>query len=236
MPKVQKITPKHIGIILDGNRRWAKEHGLPTFEGHKTGFEKVKKLLHWCKDMGVEELTLYCFSMQNFKRSPSEVKFLMQIFERAFRDLLQDARIHRDRIKISVIGNPKLLPYKLQKLIKRAIEITKKYGNFKINFAIAYGGREEIVEAVKKIALRINQKLLKIDQINEELLNNFLYLKTCPDLIIRTGGEMRTSNFLVWQAHYSEWFFLRKYWPDFEKSDLQKIIEEYKTRERRFGK
>jgi tritrans,polycis-undecaprenyl-diphosphate synthase [geranylgeranyl-diphosphate specific] len=236
MPEIKKLTPKHIGIILDGNRRWAREKGLPEWKGHESGYQKVRKLFHWCREMGINEVTVYCFSMQNLRRSKNEVRYLMRIFERGFKEIIREVDIHKNKVKISVIGQFHLLPDRVRKAIKRAVEITKKYGNFKINFAIAYGGREEIIEVVKKIARKVKRKLLKLKDINEELVNQHMFLSSTPDLIIRTGGEIRTSNFLLWQSNYSEWFFIKKYWPDFEKKDLEKVINEYKKRQRRFGR
>lgn len=228
--------PKHIGIILDGNRRFAKRLMLEPWKGHELGFEKLKKLFKWCKELNIKELTLYCFSMQNFNRPKKEFDYLMDIFEKAFNEILTNEDILKYKIKINVIGRYYLLPEKVQIAIKKAVDATKNYNDYKINIALAYGGREEIIDAMKKIAEKVKNKDLKINEINEKTFAENLYLDKEPDLIIRTGGEKRTSNFLPWQSIYSEWFFLEKIWPEFEKQDLINIIEEYKNRERRFGK
>jgi len=229
-------NPEHIGIILDGNRRFAKRLMLQPWKGHELGFEKLKKLFKWCKELDIKEITLYCFSMQNFNRPKKEFDYLMSLFEKGFNEVLTNKDIHKDKIKINIIGRHYLFPEKVQKQIKKVIELTKDYNNYKINIAIAYGGREEIIDAVKKIAEKVKNKELDIKNINEETFSENLYLNSNPDLIIRTGGDRRTSNFLPWQSIYSEWFFLEKTWPEFEKQDLINVIEEYKNRKRRFGK
>ena len=229
-------NPEHIGIILDGNRRFAKRLMLEPWKGHELGFEKLKKLFKWCKELNIKKTTLYCFSMQNFNRPKKEFDYLMNLFEKGFNEVSTNEDVHKYKIKINVIGRHYLFPEKVQKAIKKAVDATKNYNNYKVNIALAYGGREEIVDAVKKVAEKVKNKELEIKDINEETFSENLYLNTEPDLIIRTGGDRRTSNFLPWQSIYSEWFFLDKTWPEFEKEDLIKAIEEYKNRERRFGK
>ena len=227
---------EHIGIILDGNRRFAKRLMLEPWKGHELGFEKLKKLFKWCKELEVKEITLYCFSMQNFNRPKKEFDYLMNLFEKGFNEVSTNEDIHKDKIRINVIGRHCLFPEKVQTSIKKAVDATKNYNDYKVNIALAYGGREEIVDAVKKVAEKVKNKELDIKDINEETFSENLYLNTEPDLIIRTGGDRRTSNFLPWQSIYSEWFFLEKVWPEFEKEDLIKVIDEYKNRDRRFGK
>jgi len=229
-------NPKHIAIILDGNRRFAKRLMLEPWKGHELGFEKLKKVFKWCKELDIKEITLYCFSMQNFNRPKKEFDYLMDLFEKGFNEVSTNEYIHKDKIKVNVIGRYYLLPEKVQEKIKKVIDLTKDYNDYKINIALAYGGREEIIDAVKKVAEKIENKELETKNINEETFSENLYLNTEPDLIIRTGGEKRTSNFLPWQSIYSEWFFLEKAWPEFEKEDIVKVINEYKNRERRFGK
>ena len=229
-------NPEHIGIILDGNRRFAKRLNLDPWKGHEFGYEKLKKLFKWCKELDIKELTLYCFSMQNFNRPKKEFDYLMDIFEKAFNEVSTDENIHKYKIRINVIGRYYLFPEKVQEKIKKVMDLTKNYNNYRINVALAYGGREEIIDAVKKIAEKLKNKELKINEINEKTFAENLYLDKEPNLIIRTGGEQRTSNFLPWQSIYSEWFFLEKAWPEFEKQDLINVIEEYKNRERCFGK
>ncbi len=227
--------PKHIGIILDGNRRFAKRLNLNPWEGHEFGYKKLKKLFKWCRELDIKELTLYCFSMQNFNRPKKEFDYLMDIFEKAFNEILTNEDIHKYKIRINVIGRYYLFPEKVQEKIKKIMDLTKDYKEYRINIALAYGGREEIVDTVKKIAEKVKSKKLKIDEINEKTFAENLYLDGDLDMIIRTGGEQRTSNFLPWQSIYSEWFFLEKTWPEFEKQDLVEVVEEYKNRNRRFG-
>jgi len=233
---MNKNYPKHIGLILDGNRRWAKERGLPAFEGHRAGLGTIEKLFDWAIELDIKELTLYCFSMQNFKRTSVEVKFLMELFTENFRKVIKNRRIHANKVKIKVIGNISLLPEKLQDAIKKAEEATKNYKNYIVNFCIAYGGQEEIAEMVKKIAEKVKDGKVSIDKITLETVKDNLYLSSEPDIIIRTSGEQRTSNFLVFQQAYSEWFFPEVKWPDFSKKALEDIIDQYLGRERRFGK
>lgn len=222
---------KHIAIILDGNRRYAKKLLREPWKGHDSGAEKVEKLLDWCKELGVSELTLYTFSMQNFKRDKKEIDYLMDLFCRFFEKKETKEKIAQNKIKITFIGRTHLLPEKVQQIIYDLQKETKDYSAFQVNFAMAYGGREEIVDGVNKIL-----KEGKVSQVNEESFSQYLQLRSQPDLIIRTGGERRTSNFLVWQSWYSEWFFLDKYWPEFEKEDLLKVLADFSQRERRFGR
>ncbi|TKJ17081.1 di-trans,poly-cis-decaprenylcistransferase [Candidatus Woesearchaeota archaeon B3_Woes] len=222
--------PLHVGIILDGNRRWAKNKGLMPWDGHKAGFDKLKELFEAAKEAEIKELSLYCFSTQNFSRDKKEVDFLMNIFVKAAEDLLKDKKVHENKVKIRFIGRLHMLPEKVQKAAKEVMEATKDYDNYIANFCVAYGGREEIVDAVNKV--------LKsgVDKVDEESFANYLYIQNSPDLIIRTSGEQRLSNFLTWHSTYSELFFLEKHWPDFEKQDLFDIVKEFKEkRQRRFG-
>jgi len=233
MSKEEKTYPKHIGIILDGNRRWAKKRGLLPWEGHKKGAEKWKDLKKWMLDLDIKERTLYCLSMQNLERDKQEVHYLLGVFTTVFEDLLQDPDIIREEVKINHIGRIELLPAKLQRIIKKAMEMTRDFKKHIVNFAMAYGGQEEIIDAVKKIC----KEKIEAKKITCESFKQYLYLSSCPDLIIRTSGEVRTSNFLCYQAAYAEWFFPKVLWPDFTKTDLSNIIDEYLgKRERRFGK
>lgn len=219
----------HLGIIIDGNRRFAKRAMKEPWKGHEEGAKTLEEFLYWCKDLGVKELTLYCFSLENFKRPEKEVEFLMKIFKKEFGKIEKDKKIMKDGVKIRFIGKTGLLDKELQGLAKRIEKKTERNNNYIINFAIAYGGRQEILHAIKGL---IKSK----EEINEENLNKHLWLSDSPDLIIRTGGEKRTSNFLPWQSVYSEWIFLDKMWPEMTKQDLIKALEEFKRRERRFGK
>ena len=228
--------PNHIGFILDGNRRFAKRLMKKPWEGHMLGFEKVKKLLGWCSRLGVREMTLYCFSMQNFNRPKEEFDYLMQQFEKAFNEVAGMDEVHKKRIRIRAIGRKELLPENVQAAIRKAEDATKDYDDYRLNIAIAYGGREEIINAVKRIGRLIEQGKVTDKDIGKELVEKNLYTGDEPDLIIRTGGERRTSNFLMWQSSYAEWIFIQKMWPEFEEEDLVKCVEDYRQRERRFGK
>lgn len=230
-------VPKHIAIILDGNRRFAKKLMLKPWKGHEWGRDKVKNLLEWCKEIGVPELTLYAFSIQNFQRPKEEFEYLMKLFSEAFKDLMTPENKKKlEEIQVRFIGRTWMFPPEVQEEMKKLTEMTAGNTPYKINFAMAYGGREEVVDAVKKIANAVQKGKLDINSINEQSFSENLYLQSEPELIIRTGGDHRTSNFLIWQSHYSEWFFLEKTWPEFEKEDLLQVISEFQTRERRFGK
>lgn len=233
---VPNKVPKHIAIILDGNRRFSKRLMIKPWKGHEWGAKKVEKLLEWCNELGIKELTLYSFSVQNFNRPKKEFDYLMNLFKTEFEKFKDDPRIHENKIRINVIGRIWMFPKDLQEKMHEIMEKTKHYNDHIINFAMAYGGREEVIDAVKKISEQIKKGELDIDQINEETFSRNLYIKDEPDLIIRTGGEKRTSNFLIWQSHYSEWIFLEKMWPEFEKQDLIQAIEDYSNRRRRFGR
>jgi len=228
--------PKHIAIILDGNRRFAKRLMLEPWKGHEFGKEKVSKLLEWCKDESVQELTLYAFSLQNFNRPKEEFEYLMKLFRQGYEELFNDPKIDKEGMRIKAIGRYHLLPADIVKKIDAIMDRTKDNNKFFLNIALAYGGREEINDAIKRLLVGFGNQEFKIDQIDEQLINSYLDLQSEPDIIIRTGGEKRTSNFLPWQSIYSEWFFLDKTWPEFEKEDLIKILEEYSNRDRRFGK
>lgn len=234
MSKEKKEYPKHIGIILDGNRRWAKERGMLPWDGHKEGAKKWLELKKWMLELDIYELTLYCFSIQNFERDKNEVYFLMKIFAGIFRDLLKDPEIVANEIRIRHIGRIDMLPQSLQDLVHEIENKTKNFKRHVVNFAMAYGGQEEIIDAIKKL---FNDKKDDVEKLTPEIFRQYLQLSTYPDLIIRTSGEKRTSNFLVFQQAYSEWFFPKMYWPDFTKKDLVNIIDEYLgKRVRRFGK
>lgn len=226
-------VPRHIAIILDGNRRYARKIGLKPWKGHEFGVKKLEQLLEWCRELGIKELTLYSFSTENFKRTKQEKDFLFNIFKQEFNKLRYKEEIYKNKIRINVVGRLHMFPNDIQKSIKDIMKKTKKHNNFIVNFAMAYGGRQEIVDAFKKIIR--NSKKLKSDYIDEKMVSDNLYLKSEPDLVIRPGGEVRTSNFLTWQSVYSEWVFINKLWPEFTKGDLMKCINEFNKRERRFG-
>jgi tritrans,polycis-undecaprenyl-diphosphate synthase [geranylgeranyl-diphosphate specific] len=231
--------PDHIAIILDGNRRWASEQSLSPWVGHHFGAGKVEDLLEWCIELHVKSITLYAFSMENFQRQAEEVEQIMGIAEERLRKILTDERIHKNRIHVKAIGRMGLLPKNLQQLVYDVEGATKGYDKHFLNVALAYGGRAEIVDATKKIALEIERGELKPDAIDEQVFENHLYTaylpKQDPDLIIRTSGEERLSGFLLWQSAYSELFFLDVYWPDFRRIDLLRAVRTYQKRKRRFG-
>lgn len=227
--------PKHVAIILDGNRRFAKKLGFRVERGHELGSKKAEELLEWCREIGIKELTLYCLSLENFNRMKREFAFLMSLFKKQFEKLGKDERIHKNKVKIKFIGRLKLLPQNLQKLMNEIMDSTKRYNNYRLNFAIAYSGRAEIIDAINNIIEKIKKKE-KIKKINENLFSKELYLSSEPDLLIRTAGEKRISNFLLWQSSYSELVFSEKLWPEFSKKDFLECIEEYSRRERRFGR
>lgn len=234
-PAENKV-PKHIALILDGNRRLAKQLMLKSWKGHEFGAKKVEKLFEWCKEIGIKKLTLYAFSIENFNRPKKEFDYLMNLFKDEFKRLYNDERLEKDKIKINFIGRIDMFPKEVSESMKKLMEKTKNNNNFTINFAMAYGGRTEVIDAAKKIAEQVSSGKLDIDKINEETFAKSLYMPDEPELIIRTGGEKRTSNFLIWQSNYAEWIFLEKLWPEFEKEDLLECIAEYNLRERRFGR
>lgn len=227
--------PKHIAIILDGNRRYGEKIGN-KLKGHVHGAKKVQELFKWCRDLGVKELTLYTFSVENFNRDKKEVDYIMSLFRQQIKRFKDDKKLQESGVRVNFIGRLGLFPKDIQENMEEVMNKTKENKEFKINFAMGYGGRSEIVDAVKKIIKKVKDKEFKEEDIDENLIGENLYLKNDPDIVIRPGGEKRVSNFLLWQANYSEWFFMDKLWPEFTKDDLVKIIEEFKERGRRFGK
>jgi tritrans,polycis-undecaprenyl-diphosphate synthase [geranylgeranyl-diphosphate specific] len=233
------VKPEHIAIILDGNRRWASEQSLNLFSGHEKGADKVEQLIDWCLQLGVKSITLYMFSTENFQRSKSEVEEIMRIAEERFQRILADERIHENKVRVKVIGRVNLLPEHLQQLIADVEKSTEGYDKHFLNFAFAYGGRAEIVDAAKKIAEKVGTGDLSPDEVDEQLFEKHLYTSHMPnqdpDLIIRTSGEERLSGFLLWQSAYSELCFLDVYWPDFRFIDLLRAVRTFQNRKRRFG-
>ena len=227
-------VPKHVAIVLDGNRRFAKKLMLKPWKGHEWGKGKVEKLFEWAKELGVNELTLYAFSIQNLNRPKEEFDYLMKLFVESFNGIKNDIKIKE--VKMNFIGRINLFPKEVQKAMNELMEKTKDNIPYIVNFAMAYGGQEEVIDAVKKISEQVKDGKLDINKINEESFKDYLYLKDSPELIIRTGGEKRTSNFLNYQAAYSEWIYLEKMWPEFEKEDFEECIKEYSSRQRRFGR
>ncbi len=232
--------PEHIGVVLDGNRRWARQRGLPAWLGHEAGVRKVEEFLQWCWQLGVRVVTLYAFSTENFGRSRTEVETIMRLAEQELAQLSKNPLLRKHRVRVRVIGRLKLLPEGLQNLARQIEEGTRLFDDYYLNIALAYGGRAEIADAVRKIALAVRSGELDPSSIDESIIERFLYTadlpKSDPDLIIRTSGEERLSNFLLWQAAYSELLFLDVYWPDFRKIDLWRAIRTYQSRIRRFGR
>ena len=236
----KKEKPKHIGLILDGNRRWAREKSLPTKLGHYFGAENAKNLLDWCYKLGIESVTVFAFSTENFNRPKEEVDELFAIMEEKLRELLQDERIHKYRVRVKGIGKMDLLPQSIRSLLSDIERNTADYDQHFLNIALAYGGRSEIVDAVKKICEEVKAGRLDPSTISAETIERHLYTSHLPhpdpDLIIRTSGEERLSGFLLWQSAYSELVFLDIFWPEFRKIDLMRAIRIYQQRDRRFGR
>jgi tritrans,polycis-undecaprenyl-diphosphate synthase [geranylgeranyl-diphosphate specific] len=235
MNQISKV-PKHIGIILDGNRRFSKKLMLKPWKGHEFGAKKVEKLLDWSKEFNVRELTLYAFSIENFDRPKQEFDYLMELFRKEFDRLIDDKRVMADKLRLNFIGRIWMFPKDIQEKMNDLMKKTKNNDGFFLNFAMAYGGRAEIIDATKKIAEKVKEGKLDIKDINEELFNKNIYLESEPDLIIRTGGEQRLSGFLLWQGSYAEIFWVDHLWPEFSKEDFVKSLESYSERDRRFGK
>ncbi len=227
--------PKHIAIIMDGNRRWAKAHGKPASFGHKEGAKTLEKIVRYANKIGLEHITVYAFSTENWKRAEEEVKALMNLLQNYLDDYSK--RADTENIKVKILGDITALSEGMQKSIKKCMERTKDNTGITFNIALNYGGRDEIVKAVKNIAQEVKENKIKIEDIDEGLISNNLYTvgQPDPDLVIRTSGEIRLSNFLPWQVVYSEFLFINKNWPDFDEEDLDNAIIEYQKRTRKFG-
>ena len=227
--------PVHVAIIMDGNRRWAREKNMDYRLGHKEGAKTIEKIVRHAKNIGIKIITVYAFSTENWKRSEEEVGALMLLLKNYLDDYSK--RADTENIKIKVLGDISVLSKGLQKSIEKAQERTKDNNGIIFNIALNYGGRDEIVHGVKKIAEMIKNNEIKVDDINEKMISDNLYTEGLPDpdLLIRTSGEIRLSNFLLWQLAYSEFLFVEKYWPDFSEEDLEKAIEVYQKRNRKFG-
>ncbi|MEA3449985.1 MAG: polyprenyl diphosphate synthase [Patescibacteria group bacterium] len=229
--KETKKIPKHVGIILDGNRRWAKERNLPTFEGHRQGSEVMRRMPAWFFSCGVEIVSVYAFSTENWKRKQEEVNYLMKLFDKVFGENLEDMNERGYRLLIS--GRISELPGDLPDICQNAIDQTKNNKKGTLNVCFNYGGRAEIVDALKTMILNG----IEANQVHEGMIRKYLYQADLPDpdIIVRTSGEERISGFLLWEASYSEFLFLKKDWPDFERSDAEFVLEEYAKRKRTFG-
>jgi undecaprenyl diphosphate synthase len=231
MPQTEPAGPRHLAMIMDGNRRWAKEQGLPSVEGHRAGYETMKKVGDWCLERGIEILTVYAFSTENWKRSETEVGFLMTLLEHAL-DKELEYFISR-KIRLRILGRREGFKPRILELIDKAQEATKDFDRMTFAICLNYGGRTELVDAVKEIVA----EGMSSEIIDEQSIAKRLYWPNMPDpdMIVRTSGEERLSGFLLWQSAYSEFYWLKKNWPAINEKDIDAIIEEYKTRQRRYG-
>jgi len=228
--------PNHIAIIMDGNGRWAEMKGKPRVFGHKNGVTSVKEVIEGCREIGVNYLTLYAFSTENWNRPKLEVKTLMALLVSSLRKELKT--LVKNNIKLKTIGNIENLPEKAQIELAEVVEKTKNNTSLTLTLALSYGSREEIVNVIRNISKKVVNNQLAVEEINENIINNHLYTFSLPDvdLLIRTSGEKRISNFLLWQIAYAELYFTNTLWPDFRKENLFNAIVDYQQRERRFGK
>ena len=231
-----EVLPKHIGIIMDGNGRWAKKRGLPRNAGHKKGANTFRDIADYCADLGIESVTFYCFSSENWKRPKEEVDGIMNLFKEYLLEA-EERQKERENIRVHFIGERKGISDELLELMDRAEENTKNHKGTTVNLAINYGGRPEIVHACKEIAKRVEFGELKTEDITETEIEKYLYTanQSDPDLIIRPSGEQRLSNFLVWQSAYSEFWYSEVLWPDFKRKHLNEALRAYEARNRRFG-
>jgi tritrans,polycis-undecaprenyl-diphosphate synthase [geranylgeranyl-diphosphate specific] len=232
--------PNHIAIILDGNRRWAKRNLIMKLDGHFKGADAVEKLLDWCEELNIKIITLYVLSSENLGRQDDELDYLYDLINARLHKLYNDPRIHKNKMKVKAIGSVELLPDFLRDILNKLEEATKDYDNHYLNIAIAYGGQNELVDAIKKIGTRIKDGSLDVDKIDKDVIESSLYTshlpQSSPDMILRTSGEKRLSGFLLWQSAYSELVFMDIYWPEFRKIDLMRAIRTFQKRIRRIGK
>jgi tritrans,polycis-undecaprenyl-diphosphate synthase [geranylgeranyl-diphosphate specific] len=232
--------PNHIAIILDGNRRWAKRNLMLKMEGHFHGADAVEKLLDWCEELNIRIITLYVLSAENLARNDNELQHLYELINKRLEKLYTDPRIHKNRMRVKAIGRIELLPDFLKEILHKLEMVTNDYDNHYLNIAIAYGGQHEMVDAVKKIASKIKDGSLGVNEIDKDVIESCLYTshlpQSSPDLILRTSGEKRLSGFLMWQSAYSELVFMDVYWPEFRKIDLMRAIRTFQKRNRRLGK
>jgi len=229
--------PRHLAIIMDGNRRFAQDNGLLVKEGHLKGKDKLEELLNWCLDVGIRVLTVYALSTENLERPPEEIATLMTLFRESFREIAVDERVHRHRIRVRAIGNLSMLPTEVREAITEAEEATRSYGEYHYNIAIAYGGREEIVQAIRSLARDVAVGKIRPEEIDSQAVSRRLYTADLPDpdLVLRTSGEERISNFLLWQSAYSELYFADVMWPGLTKTEFLRAIRSFQSRQRRYG-
>jgi tritrans,polycis-undecaprenyl-diphosphate synthase [geranylgeranyl-diphosphate specific] len=230
-------VPRHLAIIMDGNRRFAGARGIDVTDGHRLGRDTLEELLDWCLDIGIRILTVYALSTENFSRSPDELNGLMDLFDRALRDIATDERVHRHQIRVRVIGDRKALPVRVQEAIDIAETATARYDAYQYNVALAYGGRDEIVEAIRVLARQVKAGALEPEAIDSAAVSRHLYTANLPDpdLIFRTSGEERISNFLLWQSAYSELYFSDVMWPGLTRLEFLRAIRSFQLRRRRYG-
>jgi undecaprenyl diphosphate synthase len=230
--RIPDKIPAHVAIIMDGNGRWARARGLPRLAGHRAGVDNLRRVLEACVEFGVQYLTIYAFSTENWERPPDEVRGLINILEDVIDQQLYE--LHENGVQLRHLGQLEGLVPSLQEKVRQAIDLTHHNQKLVLNIAWNYGGRDEIVRAIRQLIADGIQP----SQVDESLIHRYLYTSDCPDpdLVIRTSGEMRTSNFLIWQTAYSEWYFPQTYWPDFGRQELLQALTEYARRERRFGR
>jgi undecaprenyl diphosphate synthase len=229
--KELNTIPEHVAIIMDGNGRWALERGLPRLAGHRAGTENLREIIEACAEFGIQYLTIYAFSTENWKRPDEEIQGLMRIFRTMLDRELKN--LHENGVQLRHLGRLDRIDSELQEKVREAIELTKDNQTLILNVAFNYGGRDEILHAVQLLI----EDGRTADELDDELFSRYLYTSDCPDpdLIIRTSGEYRCSNFLIWQGAYSEWYFTKTYWPDFNREELYRALEAFNQRDRRYG-
>jgi undecaprenyl diphosphate synthase len=234
-PDTQRPTPRHVAIIMDGNGRWARQRHLPRVEGHRHGEQSVREVVETCGELGIDHLTLYTFSAENWRRSQDEVRAIMGLIERVARKEIGE--LHEKGVRLRVLGRMHELPDSLQDELRRDVLLTRGNSGLNLNLALNYGGRAEIADAARSLAERVARGRMLPEEVTEEAIAAHLYYPGMPDpdLVIRTGGEMRLSNFLLWQSAYAELWVTATLWPDFRRGEFLRAIEDYQRRERRFG-
>ncbi len=236
MTKEIKNVPRHVAIIMDGNGRWARERGLPRIEGHRRGAESVRQVVRACGDFGIDYLTLYAFSIENWNRPKTEVSALMRLLEFYLKQEIPE--LNKNNVRLAAIGRIHELPPTAQRQLEQSIDTLSKNTGLTLVLALSYGGRAEIVDAVRAITREVKAGQLDVADVDEKLISRHLYTQSIPDpdLLIRTSGEMRVSNFLLWQISYAEIYVTDTLWPDFRKAELMKALDDYSKRHRRFGR
>lgn len=229
--------PRHIAIIMDGNRRFALDMGVEKKAGHRVGKEKVRQVMRWSRDIGVRYLTVYALSVENLGRHAEELEELYSLYESGFLELAEDREIHRDKVRCQAVGKLQLMPQRVRKAISIATEATRNYEDMVFTVCLAYGGRQELVDAIRGMVGDHAKGKIAIDDIDEDLVSRYLYTSDLPDpdMVLRTSGESRVSNFLLWQLAYAELFFTDVYWPAFRKRDFLRALRTYQSRQRRYG-